>query len=107
LSSSLDGRDAARPGRTAASGALPAHGTTEGPRHWHSQPAAPASTEQTVTWYAFRIDATHYGIFDTFASENGRQAHIAGPVAEALGKAAGELLAGDPSISPVDVVAVK
>ena len=38
-----------------------------------------AAEEETVTWYAFRIDATHYGIFDTFASENGRQAHIAGP----------------------------
>ena len=38
-----------------------------------------AAEEETVTWYAFRIDPTHYGIFDTFASENGRQAHIAGP----------------------------
>ena len=63
--------------------------------------------EETVTWYAFRIDATHYGIFDTFASEDGRQAHIAGPLAEALGKAADELLASEPSIRPVDVIAVK
>src|ERR1700683_1718408 len=52
-----------------------------------------AAEEQTVTWYAFRIDATHYGIFDTFASEDGRQAHIAGPPAEALRKAAGAPLA--------------
>ena len=66
-----------------------------------------AAEEETVTWYAFRIDATRYGIFDTFASENGRQAHIAGPLAEALGKAADELLASDPSIRPVDVIAVK
>jgi quinol monooxygenase YgiN len=66
-----------------------------------------ATEEETVTWYAFRIDATRYGIFDTFASENGRQAHITGPLAEALGKAAGELLASDPSIRPVDVIAVK
>jgi quinol monooxygenase YgiN len=66
-----------------------------------------AAEEQTITWYAFRIDATHYGIFDTFASEDGRQAHIAGPLAEALGKAADELLASEPSIRPVDVIAVK
>src|ERR1700733_5894260 len=66
-----------------------------------------AAEGETVTWYAFRIDATHYGIFDTFASENGRQAHIAGPLAEALGKAADELLTSDPSIRPVDVIAVK
>jgi quinol monooxygenase YgiN len=66
-----------------------------------------AAEEQTVTWYAFRIDATHYGIFDTFASEDGRQAHTAGPLAEALAKAADELLASEPSIRPVDVIAVK
>ena len=66
-----------------------------------------AAEEETVTWYAFRIDAAHYGIFDTFASENGRQAHIAGPLAEALGKAADDLLASEPSIRPVDVIAVK
>src|ERR1700722_3414665 len=66
-----------------------------------------AAEEETVTWYAFRIDATRYGIFDTFASENGRQAHIAGPLAEALGKATDELLASDPSIRPVGVIAVK
>jgi hypothetical protein len=32
--------------------------------------------EETVTWYAFRVDETHYGIFDTFATEEGRQAHV-------------------------------
>jgi quinol monooxygenase YgiN len=66
-----------------------------------------AAEEQALTWYASRIDAAHYGIFDTFASEDGRQAHIAGPLAEALGTAAGELLASEPSISPADVIAVK
>jgi quinol monooxygenase YgiN len=51
-----------------------------------------ASEEETVTRYAFRIDETHYGIFDTFATEEGRQAHIAGHLAEAPYKAADELL---------------
>lgn len=63
--------------------------------------------QETVTWYAFRIDETHYGIFDTFATEEGRQAHIKGQIAEALHKVAGELLASDPVITPVDVIAVK
>jgi quinol monooxygenase YgiN len=66
-----------------------------------------ASEEETVTRYAFRIDETHYGIFDTFATEEGRQAHIAGHLAEAPHKAAGELLASEPSITPIDVIAVK
>jgi quinol monooxygenase YgiN len=63
--------------------------------------------EETVTWYAFRIDDTHYGIFDTFATEEGRQAHVKGRIAEALHKAAGDLLAAEPTITPVDVIAVK
>jgi quinol monooxygenase YgiN len=63
--------------------------------------------EETVTWYAFRIDETHYGIFDTFATEEGRQAHVKGHMAEAIHKAAGELLAAGPVITPVDVIAVK
>ena len=61
----------------------------------------------TVTWYAFGIDENHYGIFDTFETEDGRTAHINGPIAEALMKAAPDLLAGDPSIQPVDVIAAK
>ena len=63
--------------------------------------------DETLTWYAFRIDETHFGIFDTFAAEEGRQAHLKGRMAEALHKAAGELLAAEPAITPVDVIAVK
>jgi quinol monooxygenase YgiN len=63
--------------------------------------------EQTVTWYAFKIDETHYGIFDTFESEDGRQAHIDGEIPKALGQVAPDLLASDPDIAPVDVLAVK
>jgi quinol monooxygenase YgiN len=63
--------------------------------------------EGTVTWYAFRIDETHFGIFDTFESEDGRTAHLEGPIPKALAQVADELLAADPSIRPVDVVAVK
>jgi quinol monooxygenase YgiN len=61
----------------------------------------------TVTWYAFKIDDNHYGIFDTFTAEDGRQAHINGEIPVALGKVADELLAAEPSIRPVDVLAVK
>ena len=63
--------------------------------------------ERTVTWYAFRIDETHYGIFDTFEDEAGRQAHIDGEIPKALGQVADDLLAVAPSIRPVDLIAVK
>jgi hypothetical protein len=61
----------------------------------------------TVTWYAFRVDETHYGIFDTFETDDARTAHINGPIAKALGEIAGDLLAIEPVIQPVDVIAVK
>jgi quinol monooxygenase YgiN len=62
---------------------------------------------QTVGWYAFQVDEVTYGIFDTFESEQGRQAHLGGEIAKALMKVAPELLAKDPDIRPVDLVAVK
>lgn len=61
----------------------------------------------TVTWYAFRISETTYGIFDTFADEAGREAHLGGQIPEALGQVGPDLLAADPDIKPVDVIAVK
>ncbi|HEX3616935.1 MAG TPA: antibiotic biosynthesis monooxygenase [Solirubrobacteraceae bacterium] len=61
----------------------------------------------TVTWYAFKVDATTYGIFDTFAGEAGREAHLAGEIAKALMAAAPDLLAKDPDIRMVDIVGVK
>jgi quinol monooxygenase YgiN len=61
----------------------------------------------TVTWYAFRIDENRYGIFDTFETEDARTAHLNGPIPEALGKVAPDLLASEPSIQPVDIIAVK
>jgi quinol monooxygenase YgiN len=61
----------------------------------------------TATWYAFRIDDTHYGIFDTFEDEAGRQAHIEGEIPKAVASVADDLLAAAPDIRPVDVLAVK
>jgi quinol monooxygenase YgiN len=66
-----------------------------------------AAEAGTVTWYAFRIDETHYGIFDTFETEDARAAHLTGPIPQALGEVAVDLLASEPSIRPVDVIAVK
>jgi len=66
-----------------------------------------AAEDGTVTWYAFKITATTYGIFDTFETEEARQTHLNGAIPEALGKVAGDLLALDPDIRPLDVLAVK
>jgi quinol monooxygenase YgiN len=62
---------------------------------------------QTVTWYAFQVDESTYGIFDTFEAQAGREAHLSGEIAKALMAAAPDLLAKEPEIRPVDIVAVK
>jgi quinol monooxygenase YgiN len=66
-----------------------------------------AAEPGTVTWYAFRINDTNYGIFDTFGTEEARQAHIDGEIPKALANVGSELLARDPDIRTVEVVAVK
>ena len=66
-----------------------------------------AAEEGTVTWYAFKIDDTHYGIFDTFETEDARRAHLDGEIPKALGQVADDLLASEPSIRPVELLAVK
>lgn len=63
--------------------------------------------EGTVTWYAFKLNDTTYGIFDTFEGEDGRQAHLNGQIPQALGQVGPDLLAADPDIRPVDVLATK
>ena len=69
--------------------------------------ALAVAEEGTVTWYAFKVGETTYGIFDTFEDEDGRQAHLNGEIPKALASAAPELLASDPEIRTVEIVAVK
>jgi quinol monooxygenase YgiN len=69
-------------------------------------PLAQAETG-TVDWYTARTSATTFWIFDTFGSEDARQAHINGPIAAALMANADELLAAPPEILPADVLAAK
>ena len=62
--------------------------------------------EQTIKWYALQIDDRTFGIFDTFADDAGRQAHLDGAIAAALMERADELLAEPPRIESVDLLAV-
>jgi hypothetical protein len=60
-----------------------------------------------VTWYAFKISDTSYGIFDTFETDEARAAHLGGQIPQALGQVGPDLLASDPDIRTVDIIAVK
>jgi quinol monooxygenase YgiN len=61
----------------------------------------------TSTWFAFQTGPASFGIFDTFADEDGRKAHLTGEVAKALFAKAEELFAGEPQIRMADLLATK
>jgi len=61
----------------------------------------------TVSWFAWRIDESVFGIFDTFETEEGRDAHLNGPIAAALMANADRLLAKPPVIEKLDILAAK
>jgi quinol monooxygenase YgiN len=63
--------------------------------------------EDTIAWFAIKIDDGKYGIFDVFPGPEGRQAHLAGPIAAALMGKAEELLSSPPDIMEIDVLAAK
>jgi len=61
----------------------------------------------TPVWFAIRSSTNTFAIFDAFADEDGRQAHLSGPIAAALMANAKELLVAAPHIEQVDVLAAK
>ena len=61
----------------------------------------------TLAWYSYRLDATTFGVFDTFADEAGRTAHLQGQIAAALGDAARTKLVAPADIRPVDLLGAK
>ncbi len=61
----------------------------------------------TIHWFALRIGPSTYGIFDSFEKEEGRQAHLNGPIAAALLAKSSELLSKPPVIEQVELLAVK
>jgi quinol monooxygenase YgiN len=63
--------------------------------------------EGTTVWFALRLGPSTFGVFDAFAAEAGRQAHLTGQIAAALMAKAPELLAAPPQIERVDVLAAK
>lgn len=61
----------------------------------------------TNLWFALKLGPRTFGIFDTFANDGGRQAHLNGEIAKALFAKADELLSQPPAIEMVDILAAK
>jgi quinol monooxygenase YgiN len=71
-----------------------------------AQPLA-ESEPGTQSWYAVKLAPSKYAIFDTFANEAGRDAHLNGPIAKALFGKGRELLESDPVVLQLNVLASK
>ena len=61
----------------------------------------------TVTWYAYRITNTKFGIFDTFNDEESRSAHLNGAIGKTLAQVSDELLDGALDIQALSIVTSK
>ena len=67
-----------------------------------------ANQEKTTPlWFALRLGPSTFAVFDAFADESGRQAHINGPIAKALMASAPDLFAVPPSIEKTEILGVK
>jgi protease I len=62
---------------------------------------------ETTSWYGMRLGDSTFGIFDTFADDNGRQAHLAGLVAQELRERGPDLFSRPPVIERIEVLASK
>ena len=67
------------------------------------------ANQETTTpiWFALRLSPTTFGVFDAFHDEAGRQAHLNGPIAQALMAQAPDLFAVPPSIERIEVLGLK
>ncbi|WP_432411238.1 putative quinol monooxygenase [Rasiella sp. SM2506] len=63
--------------------------------------------DKTLTWYSFKIDSNTFGIFDTFETEAGRDAHLHGDIAKALMANADRLLSVPPDIKKIEILSSK
>ena len=58
-----------------------------------------------LKWYAIKLGPGKFGIFDTFANEASRNAHLNGDIAKALGARASELFVVPPQVEKVEILA--
>ena len=67
-----------------------------------------AAEPGTIHWFAIKEDRPGvYGIFDTFDDEAARDAHLNGPIAQALMAKAEELFSEPPAIRKIGLIAEK
>ncbi|MDQ1834115.1 putative quinol monooxygenase [Massilia scottii] len=61
----------------------------------------------TPLWFALKLSERVFGVFDAFDTEAARQAHLDGPIAQALMASADALFVRQPQIEAVEVLGLK
>jgi quinol monooxygenase YgiN len=61
----------------------------------------------TLSWYAVKMGPGKYGIFDTFADENGWNAHLNREIAQALFAKARDVFSKPPDVAKPEILAMK
>ena len=61
----------------------------------------------TTAWFALKFGPSTFGVFDAFADEAGRQAHLDGQIAAALMANAAALFSTPPVVEQIDLLAAK
>ena len=62
---------------------------------------------ETTAWFAIKMGPRTFGIFDAFANEHGRDAHLQGKLANQIRAKASDLFVRTPEIQRVEVLADK
>ncbi|MFD0883798.1 putative quinol monooxygenase [Streptosporangium algeriense] len=63
--------------------------------------------EETQVWFSIRLGPTTFAVFDAFADEAGREAHLSGQIAKALEEQTSRLFAKPPAVNKLNVLAAK
>src|SRR5260221_14327117 len=71
-----------------------------------AQPLA-LNEKGTLKWYAIKLAPGKFGIFNTFANEEGRNAHLTREIAKSLEARANELFQAPPHFGKTEILASK
>ncbi len=61
----------------------------------------------TIRWFALKGEGNMFGVFDTFDTEEDREKHLTGKIAEALMAKADEFFSGPPQLHKIQILAEK
>jgi len=66
-----------------------------------------AAEKETVTWYALQFSANAFGVFDTFPSDSGRDAHLNGAIGSQLPGLVEKGIIEAPQVEKINILATK